>query len=302
MIPALLALLFAPVAAARNAVVILRSDDLPVYSAPIESFKRELSLPIQVMDLRGDKAQALRTAQQLAADPPPLIFALGAKAAYIATQQLPQVPLVYAMVVDPARYGIEGIQVTGITMQLPPDMVLAQFQLFVPKVKTIGLLISSDNTDPSVSAALEAARAAGYKVTARRVAPGDDVRRAYAALRKNVDAIWLLPDSKLLTPSNFRTLQQESRRAHLPLLVYSEGLVEAGALLCVAPDYANLGGQAASLAQRILGGENPGAIAPEAPTASRVVLNRETQDAIGLAIDPQNLAFVDSVVHEPTRR
>jgi len=301
MIAALLAL-WSGVAAARTAVVVLRSDDLPVYSAPIESFTRELGIPIQVMDLRGDKSQALRAAQQLQADPPPLIFALGAKAAYIATQQLPQVPLIYAMVVDPARYGIEGIQVTGISMQVPPDMVLAQFQLFAPRVKRIGLLVSSDNSDPNVGAAIEAARSLGYKVTARRVTPGDDLRRSFSALRREVDAIWLLPDSHILTPANFRLLQQETRRSRMPLLVYSEALVEAGALFCVAPDYANLGGQAAVLAQRILNGENPGAITPEAPTASRVVLNRETQDAIGLKVEASLLDFVDSVVHEPTRR
>lgn len=287
---------------ARTSVVVLRSDDLPAYDAPIDAFSRELGRPVQVYDLKGEKSVAQRIVSGLRDDPPPLVLALGAKAAYSAVHELPGVPLVYAMVYDPARYGIEGAGVTGVSMQVPPDMVLSQLQVFAPKVRRIGIIVSTLNTDPGVAASIEAARAANYKVVARRVGDAGDVRHAFGVLRKQVDAIWLLPDARVVTPSNFQFIRAEADRARLPLLAWSEGLVLAGALMCVAPDQAEVGAQAAELALRILGGENPGAIEPEAPNATRVVLNRDVQESLGLRVDPALLDFVDQVVHAPTER
>ena len=123
MTPLLLALgllLGSPPAAARDAVVVLRSDDLPAYDATLDAFQQAVGAPVQVLDLRGDAGTAKRTAKALTADPPPAVLALGAKAAWTA-REIPQtVPVVYALVRDPSRYGLERINMTGVGMNIPP--------------------------------------------------------------------------------------------------------------------------------------------------------------------------------------
>jgi putative ABC transport system substrate-binding protein len=298
----LLISLFSGLLWARSAVVVLKSDDLPEYEAPIASFNQQLGRPIQVFDLHGDRSTAERVVRGLASDPPPLILALGARAAWIARQELPGVPLVYALVFDPERYGITGAQVTGVQMEVAPDIVLGQFQLFAPRVRRIGLLISTDNSDEDIKIAIETAKRAGMEVVARRVASEDDVRRAFANVRRSVDAIWLLPDPAVVTPTNFHYIIGETRRSRMPVLVWSRPLVEAGALLCVAPDYAQVGVQAGDLALQILNGATPGTLSPPSPEGFRVVLNRDTLEALGLKVDESALDFVDEVVREPSRR
>lgn len=289
-------------AARAGGVVVLSSDRLPAYEQPIAAFEQALQQPVQVYQLEGDRKRAMKVADQLRDDPPSLVFALGAKAAWLAAQELPQVPLVHAAVLDPARYGVEGAFVTGVGMELPADLVLSQFQLFAPEVKRIGIIVWQGNKNPQIAEAIEAARRAGYEVVARRVTRTQDVRRGFAHLRKQVDALWVLPDPVVVTPQNFRSLRDETLRARMPLLVYSEQLVRAGAFMCVAPDWDGVGRQAADLASRILAGTTASAVRPVAPDTPRVLVNGDTVEALGMRMDEVMLDFVDEVVRAEVDR
>lgn len=297
---ALLALLPCPAPAAG--VVVLSSDRLPAYQAPVAAFEAALGRPVQVYQLDGDRKRALRVAEQLQGDRPELVFALGAKAAWLASTELPGVPLVHAAVLDPARYGIEGAFVTGVGMELPPDLVLSQFQLFAPDVRRLGIIVWQGNKNPQIDQAIEAARRAGYEVVVRRVSRARDVRRGFANLRRQIDALWVLPDPVVVTPQNFRSLRDETLRARIPLLVYSEQLVRAGAFMCVAPDWDGVGRQAADLASRILAGTTAASVRPVAPDTPRVLVNADTVKALGLPLDEVMLDFVDEVVRAEVDR
>lgn len=293
-----------PSAHARDAVAILRSDSLPVYDAPIDAFTQALGRPVEVLDIRGERERARRITNSLLDDPPPAVLALGAKAAWAAHQSLPTtIPIVYAQVRDPERYGLDGIHITGIRMEMPPAMVLAQFQLLAPDVQSIGILLSASNSDPAIGEAIAAAKDAGLTVRAQRVTSERDVRKTSASLARSVDAIWLLPDPLVVSPSTFHFIRGQASRARIPLLAYSETLVDAGALLCVAPDSQAIGIEAARTMRRILENDvTPGTIAPVAPTGARVVLNVDVQDSIGLRIDPMLMDFVDQTVQQKRER
>lgn len=295
--------LLAALASARSDIAVLVSDTLTAYDAPLERFGTILGRPVTVYDLQGNRARADAVVHQLLADPPPLIYALGAKAAYVAVNDLPNIPMVYAMVMEPSRYGIGGTQVTGVAMDVPPDAVLSQFRLFAPEVERIGVLLAPNNKGASTTAALEAGRRLGFEMKVVRVTNERDLRSAFVHLADDVDALWLLPDSVVVTPDSFRYLRTETLRRKLPMLAGTESLVRAGALMCVAPDREMIGQQAGELALRILnGGELPGVIEPVPPGSIRVVLNRDTLDAVGLRVDEVMLDFADEVVHEAAGR
>lgn len=290
-----LALILALAPASAQQVVALASEELPAYQQPIPAFEEALGLPVEVIQLDGDKKRALRVASRLSQERPDLIFALGAKAAWTAVNHVPGVPVVHVAVLDPDRYGIQGAFVTGVGMELPAELVISQFQLFAPQVQRLGLIVSQGNAGPDIEAAIEAARRAGYEVVVRRVRASNDVRKGFSRLRRQVDGLWLLPDPVVVTPDNFRTLRDEALRSRLPLLVYSEHLVRAGAFMTVAPDWEAVGRQAADLAGRILAGTTAAEVRPVQPDTPRVVLNGDTSDALGLDIDEVLLDFVDEV-------
>lgn len=297
-----LLLLSLGLAHARSTIVVLTSEELPHYRTTATAFAAQLGQPVEVIRIKGQRERAMRVAAELTTDPPPLILALGEKAAWTAVHHGPNVPIVHAMVDDPGRYEIDGAFVTGVRSDAPPDAVLAELRLYAPDVQRIGIIISASNTSPRVGASIQAAKEAGFEVTARRVGTSRDVKRAFGNIRNDVDALWVLPDQDVIDPTSFHYLRREASRARMPMLAWSPALVEAGALMAVTADADRVAAQAATLAQRILDGETAGAIPMVDPAATRVVLNRDTLESLGLNVDEGLLDFVDEVVRQPTGR
>jgi ABC-type uncharacterized transport system substrate-binding protein len=287
---------------AGPALVVLTSEDRPQFTTPAAALASTWGRHVPIHNLQGDARLARVVLARVAKDPPDVVVAFGAKAAWAAEAHLPQIPLVYAMVHNPEKYGIGGGLTTGVSMDIDPQLILAQFQVFTPKVQRIGIILGEDNKDPAVANAILAARTAGYEVVARRVASAKDVRRSYTRISQHIDAVWLLPDPVVITPANFHFIQAEATRAHLPVLAWSAALVQAGALLAVAPDLEAVGRQAGTMARQVLKGIHPQNIPAVAPSATRVVLNRDVQESIGLEIDPLLLDFVDEIVTEGLNR
>ena len=284
------------VAFARDTVAILISDSLVEYQEPAKAFIEAYPGTTQTFHIEGDKSKALNITRDLQDDPPEMIFAIGAKAAYIARQELPFVPIVYAMIHDPNKYGIYGDNVTGISSHPPAEVSLAQFRLFVPKAKTIAIFISESASIELVSNATEVAKSMSIKTKLIRVNSSMELRKALSVIDKQADAIWLLPDPVIITPENFHYIHSIATRSKIPILANSELLAQAGALLSITPDPSGVGQQAADLimTMQIDGVDYGGAtFLPEIP---RVIFNQTTQKSIGLEIDPFAKGFIDELV------
>ncbi len=291
------ALTAAPAAWAIDSVIVIKSDDLDVYDAPIETFEDGIGRPVTVLDIEGQRAVAKEVVTRLRFDPPPLVFALGAKAAWMVHQQMPHVPLVFGMIRDPRRYGLYGDKITGVGFETPYETLMAQVQLFLPDVRKLGVILTNQN--PAVQQLRSAARSAELEIDVSSVQDQRDVRGACVRISKRVDALLVIHDPTVLTPENFRFIREQANRQGIPIVATSEALARAGALLAVVPDYGLTGSQAAELARRILDDDDrPGTLPVAQPEGSRVVLNTAVLDELGLDLDPMLLDFTDQVIEE----
>ncbi len=297
----LFGLTVAPVALAIESVVVLKSDDLSVYDAPIEAFEQAIGRPVTVLNIEGQRSVAKDIVTRLRFDPPPLVFALGAKAAWMAHEQMPHVPLVYGMIRDPARYGLEGMGVTGVGFEIPYETLMGQVQLFLPEVRKIGVILTNQN--PAVQELRTAARNAQLELDVSSVQDHRDVRGACTRISKRVDALLVIHDPEVLTPENFRFVREQAARVGIPIIATSEALARSGALLAVVPDYGLTGTQAADLATRILDmGAEPGDLAMLRPQGARVLINKGVLHSLGMELDPMLLDFTDEVIEPEAGR
>ncbi len=292
-----LGLLAAPSALAIDSVVVLKSDDLAVYDAPIRAFEDALGRPVAVLDIEGQRVVAKEVVTRLRFDPPLLVFALGAKAAWMVHQQMPHVPLIFGMIRDPARYGLEGETVTGVGYEIPYETLMAQVRLFLPDVRKLGIILTNQN--PAVLELRSAARAAELEIDVTSVQDHGDVRGACVRISKRVDALLVIHDPEVLTPENFRFIREQAGRVGVPIVATSEALARSGALLAVVPDYGLTGSQAAELARRILDEqESAGDLPVPRPQGARVVLNQAVLEDLDIDLDPMLLDFTDLVIDE----
>jgi putative tryptophan/tyrosine transport system substrate-binding protein len=286
-------LLSLQMAHARDSISLLISDDIEEFEDTAQSFIDNAPQDVQVFRIKGDRGNAYRIAEELKSDQPPLIVAIGAKAAWTARQKLPQIPMIYTMVDQPERYGLNGATVTGISIEAPPDLILSQFRLFAPEVRDLGIFTSADINDPLLESSKKTAEDFGFGVTVYQIDSNKDVRKALVYVHKTVDAIWLLPDEKVITPENFYSINTAASRNHMPTLANSELLVTAGALIGVTADYNGVGSQAAQVAKQILEGDASMYGQILYPENSQVVINLDTMDTINLDVDPMILSFAN---------
>jgi putative tryptophan/tyrosine transport system substrate-binding protein len=265
--------------AAEGRVAALLSDDITAYRQALEGFKRAYHGPVIDFDMgpAGDRLGEVRASH------PEVILAVGVRAAKAAAEGLPDVPVVYCMVLDPEVNGISGPNVTGVTLAIPVKRQLEALHRVVPSMTRVGIIYSPAKTGSLAEEARAAAASLGLTVTAESVQHSDQVPDALARLAGKVDAIWLPPDATVVTKETFRLALEISLARKVPLMVFNSQFVKAGALLAVSPDYSASGEDAAKVVRQVLTGKKPGDI-PVSATRGTLVVNVGTAKSLGLDI------------------
>ncbi|MFK7928901.1 MAG: ABC transporter substrate-binding protein [Myxococcota bacterium] len=292
--PFLLALaLVSPAWAGRVAVV--QSDDLEPYTAPVQPFLDALGEPADVYNLGGHRRGAEKLAERLKARPPEVVFALGAKAAWIMHERLPDVPIVYASILSPSRFDIEGRNVAGVSMIAAPERSISQLASFFPELERVIVLRGPSIPNNRILAMEQAAAQVDLELVVERVREPKDVRAALTKVASKGDAVWLQADREVLDRNTYRLVVEETHRARVPLVVETENMVRAGGLFAVVPDPVGVGQKAAYLARGVLNGQKPEGEVVYADEVD-LVLNVSTVPAIAVPFEELMLDFVDIIV------
>ena len=278
-------------------VLIVQSENLAQYhvaTAAFESASGATTVVVRIDDPIEKARRKIRRAAEVAA--PEAIFALGAQAAVLAKAELPEIPLVFAMVMDWRRHGLDGSGTAGVALEMPVDDLLTRYKLMLPSLRRIGLIYSSAMSDDFLSGAREAALRLGIELSEEPVTAPDQVAGAYRRLRRDIDAVWMIPDPGVVTRDNFAYLAHRTRNDEIAFLAFSENFVRAGALLSVTPDYRTMGSQAAALLDRLLRNSKQMTIVQN-PLGARLVVNATTARAVGISLDATVLTMADAIIH-----
>jgi putative ABC transport system substrate-binding protein len=211
-------------------------------------------------ELPADPAQARQAVTNMRGRAAVLV-ALGSLAVQAGRAGLPDIPLVYCMVVDPVGAGLlpaPAPHVSGVLFDVPVRNQLAAFRMVNPRAVRIGVLYSPEHSAAHVREAEKAAPTLRLVVTARAVGAEREVPTALRALLAGpdaVDALWLPPDALLLAADTRRFLFEEMARAGKAVHAFSSALMADGALASNGPDLVSVGHEAAGLVDRLAVGE-----------------------------------------------
>ena len=277
-------------------VLVVRSGDLPQYDEAVAAFAAAINAPLVDIEIGESRERGTRRLADAAArHRPRAVYALGARAAYLSRRMLPQVPAVFAMVVGWHRYGLDDGPVTGVALEIPVDALFTRIKLMLPHIERLGVIHSDRSDVELVERARAAAAALGMTLVEEHVSAADEVPGAYRRMRRDVDALWMVPDPIVVTRDTFAYLAGRTRADGIAFIGFSENFVRAGAVVSVSPSYATMGTQAAVLLERLLA--DPSDAPPvQTPVAANLVVNADTIAALGLDLDATTLGMADMVV------
>jgi putative ABC transport system substrate-binding protein len=276
-------------------IAILQSSDIVAYREAIAGLKATgpIGAIYSEYDAQGDLELGKKLARKLRASNPALVIAVGLKAALAAKVEIEDVPIVYMMILDPLKHQLTAANMTGTLLEVPVDRQLKVMRMFLPALHQLGTLYDPAKTSSRVKEAVEKAAAFDYHLKGLPVESDKDVPQQLRALLVDVEALWLIPDSKVLTNESIGFILESALARQIPVIGFSPEFTRLGALLSMSVNFGDVGRETGLLAKRILDGERILPLNPVPNERLKITVNLKTAKFLGITFSKELTSLID---------
>jgi ABC-type uncharacterized transport system substrate-binding protein len=294
-------LVAAPSRGAASDVAVVMSADVDAYAQALKGVKASLRHKIVAeYDMEGDFERGRKQVAEIGAKvKPDLIVAVGIWALQVVAKEATNVPVVYAMVLNPPSViGSGAKNITGASMNVPVGETLRVLKQLGPQIRRVGVMFDRTKTGYLVGRAEAVAREEGLQLVAREIRSAKEALAALDTLgEQGIDALWVLPDETNLAPAVLQQMLLFSYRRRMPLIGLSESQAQMGALLSLSfASSEDIGRQAGELANSILGGKAPAEIPYTTARRLRLTVNLKAAQKLGMEIPKSILGAANNVI------
>lgn len=284
----------APLATAAD-IVILKSSEIAAYDDAVKGFMATApSGPTySEYDMRGDLDLGKKLARKIRSSDASLVVAVGLKAALAAKLEIADIPVVYMMILDPQKHQLNGANMTGTLLEIPIDRQLKLLNTFLPTKHRLGVLYDPTKTLSRMKEAQSQAAANDFQLQGFPVTHEKEVPQQLRTLLSSVDALWLMPDSTVLTDESIRFILESALAQRVPVIGFSPEFTRLGALLSLSVNYGEVGRETGRLAKRILDGERILPLKPVPVEHLKITVNLKTARFLGIVFPKELNGVID---------
>ncbi len=284
-------------AALAEEIAILKSADIGAYSEAINVYKAHLPPSYEVTleyNLQGDMSKGRNLARRIRASDADVVLAVGLKAALAAKLEILDIPVVFCLVLDPAKYGLPTKNMVGLSLDVPFEEQIQTLRTLVPKLSRLGTLFDPEKTQGLHDRLQQEAKRLGIEIVSGEVESEQEISSTLRGMTDRIDALWLLPDSTVLTQNTLDFLISETLEANIPVHGFSTGLVQSGVVVGTYLKYTDVGRQAASLSQKVLKAKPESKLGTIVqPDTVHRSINKKSAEFLGYSLTPKMLRPFD---------
>jgi len=284
-------------------VAVISSRDVDASRQALRGFTETVGHSIVAeYDLRGDPARAGAILSEIATKTmPDLLFVVGTLALQAVAGKVRDLPVVYAMVLNPPAVLPPAVgNVTGASMNVPPDRTMQVLKELGPGVRRVGVIYNPANTGYLIREAAAAAGQQGLELVSRGVRSTREAIRALDSLKGKVDILWMVPDRTVLADGFVTAAFLFSYRNNVPVVGLSETHTDRGAVISVGfGSSEDIGKQAGEIANAILRGKKPAEVPYTMARQLKITVNPKGAGKLGIELPDSVLATASNVVQAP---
>ncbi|MGH7803014.1 MAG: ABC transporter substrate binding protein, partial [Candidatus Binatia bacterium] len=199
-------------------VLLLQSDGMVgIYRETATALAGSLRARVELHDLQGDRNRGTAILASESADAA-LVVAVGSLAATLARESVTDRPVLFCGVLNPERYDLSAPNVAGVRFEISAATQLRRMSRALPAARSIGVLYDPAKSETFVAEAERAAAAIGLQLVKAVVRDPRDVAFVFRSIRSDVDVLWLIPDSTVVTRESFEVLALQTAEAKIPLV------------------------------------------------------------------------------------
>jgi len=273
---------------AEETAIVIKSQNLSAYNEVVKGFQDEClknNITIKsIYDLKGKMKVGQKIARKARKQKPDIVLAIGVLAATVVKEEIDEIPIVFCMVINHARFQLTETNITGISTEIAIEDQLRGYQSILGSFKNMGVIYDPSKTGNIIEHAEKKVEDAGKNLVKYEIDSSKEVSEAMENLMGKIDALWLLPDSTVVTRKSFGLIKTTTLENKIPLLCTSDVFVKAGALAAVSSDHKDVGRQAAGLARKILELSTPGSLGIVYPDHFKLTVNTDTAEKLGLEL------------------
>ncbi len=227
----------------------------------------------------------------------------GAVTARAAKKAVTDIPIVFAVVVDPVADNVvpslerPGGNLTGVTT-FDPQQAAKQFEVLkqvIPGLRRVAILGDQGVSEALMKASEEQARALGLQPQRLRLAGSNpDLEGAFAAIKQeHADALLVLEEPVLGVHAT--KIAELAAKDRLPTM-FPPSRVAAGGLIAYGTSQVEAIRRMAAYVDKVLKGAKPGELPVETVNRYELIVNLKTAQQIGVTIPPEVLKRADRVI------
>jgi putative ABC transport system substrate-binding protein len=114
-------------------------------------------------------------------------------------------------------------------------------------------------------------------------------------LSDNIEVLWLMPDSTVVTNESVRFILESSLAQQIPVIGFSPEFTRLGALLSMSVSYGDVGRETGLLARRILDGERLMPLNPVPIERLKITVNLKTARFLGITFPKELMSLIDEI-------
>lgn len=276
-------------------IAILQSSDIEAYREAVTGLKA--TGPIGAIyteyDAQGDLELGKKLVRKVQESNASLIVAVGLKAALAAKAEIADIPIVYMMILDPLKHQLTAANMTGTLLEVPVDRQLKVMRAFLPTLHRLGMLYDPAKTSSRVKNATQQAATSNFQLKNLPVESDKDVPQQLRALLSDVEALWLIPDSTVLTNESIHFILESALAHQVPVIGFSPEFTRLGALLSMSSSYGNVGRETGLLVKRILDGDQLLPLNPVPIERLKISVNLKTARFLGITFSKELMSLID---------
>ena len=273
---------------AEETAIVIKSQDLSAYNEVVKGFQEEClknNITIKsIYDLNGKMKLGQKIVRKVKKEKPDIILTIGVLAATVAKEKIKEIPIVFCMVINHERFHLTAPNITGISTEIAIEVQLKGFQSILGSFKNMGVIYDPSKTGNIIESNEKKVEEAGINLIKYEIDSPKQVAEAMESLIGKIDALWLLPDSTVVTKKSFALIKTTTLENGIPLLCTSDVFVKAGALASVFSDYKCVGRQAAELARKVLKLSASSSLGIVNPEHFKLAINTDTAEKLGLEL------------------
>jgi putative ABC transport system substrate-binding protein len=279
--------------AGERPVVIITSSGIDAYQqAELGARERLRGHKVRTYALNGDPDLIPHVTNQVSLLSPQVVIAVGRLAAAALKAHPVEAPVVFCLVIN-HHAALKSVPDSwAISMHVPAEEARDRIRRIIPEHR-IGIPYDPDRSGWLIRDLVSSFTGTSMTLVPFIVRTSRDLGPALLAVRDQIDALWIVPDTSFLDAVSIKYLLRYSATQGLPLIGYSDGFTRSGAILSVATDHRDMGRQAAELADRIAAGQDPARVQP--PRRVRTLINLRIAARLGVTIDAGTAALAERI-------